>query len=270
LPHGVLILFGPSGAGKSLTLQALAGLLRPATGWLQLNGEVLYDSSRGINIPAHRRGIGYVPQHHALFPFRDSFDNVLFGLPRRERRRDNPRVLALMDELDIGHLAASRPDMLSGGERQRVALARALAVRPRLLLLDEPFASIDQEGRAALQALLRQVLTRHAIPAVFVTHSVEEALALGDTLVRFERGRTVESGRPAVLLQRTRRVTVSGPIGPEETLDDGLAQVTLASATVIAPREVLRPDADGVLRLDLQARDQSPVEPKTRPPQDDG
>lgn len=256
LAHGVLILFGPSGAGKSLTLQALAGLLRPQEGWLRLNGDVLYDSARGVNVPAHRRGVGYVPQHHALFPFRDSLDNVLFGLPRRERRRDNPRVLALMDELGISHLHGSHPVRLSGGERQRVALARALAVQPRLLLLDEPFASIDHDGRTALQALLREVLTRHGIPAVFVTHSTEEALALGDTLVRFERGRTTEAGPPAALLHRSHRVMVTGRIGPEEALDDGRAQVTLQSATVAGPRELLRPDADGLLRLDLRVRDQ--------------
>jgi molybdate transport system ATP-binding protein len=253
----VLILFGPSGAGKSLTLQALAGLVRPHAGWLHLADDVLYDSSRGVNVPAHRRGVGYVPQHHALFPFRDALDNVLFGLPRRERRRDNPRVRALMEELGIAHLQASHPARLSGGERQRVALARALAVQPRLLLLDEPFASIDHDGRTALQTLLRQVLERHGIPAVFVTHSAEEALALGDTLVRFERGRTIEAGLPADLLHRSHRVSLTGRIGAPEPLADGRTQVALDAATVAGPGDLLRPDADGLLRLDLRVRDQA-------------
>jgi molybdate transport system ATP-binding protein len=258
LERGVLILFGPSGAGKSLTLQALAGLVTPRTGWLRLGGEVLYDSTRGINVPAHRRGVGYVPQHHALFPFRDILDNVLFGLPRRERRRDNARVRALMVELGINHLATARPAGLSGGERQRVALARALAVQPRLLLLDEPFASIDHDGRTGLRSLLREVLTRHSTPAVFVTHSAEEALVLGDTLVRFERGRTAETGAPAALLRQSHHVMLTGhAFGPEEPLADGRAQLTLNTATVAAPRELLRPDTDGVLRLDLRVRDRA-------------
>lgn len=258
LAAGVLILFGPSGAGKSLTLQALAGLLRPSAGWLRVNGEVLYDSARGVDVPAHRRRVGFVPQRDALFPFRDSLDNVLFGLPRRERRRDNPRVLALMREIGISQLQHLPPDRLSGGERQRVALARALAVQPRLLLLDEPFASIDHAGRTSLQVLLREVLSRHQIPAVFVTHSAEEALALGDTLVRFERGRTIEAGAPSALLRQARQVLLTGRIGPPETLADGRAQASLQTATVTAPRELLEPDADGVLRLDLRTSSPPP------------
>lgn len=264
LERGVLILFGPSGAGKSLTLQALAGLLTPRRGWLRVNGDVLYDSERGINVPAHRRGVGYVPQHHALFPFRDILDNVLFGLPRAQRRRDNPQILTLMEELGIATLATARPSALSGGERQKVALARALAVQPRLLLLDEPFASIDQEGRTGLQQLLRTVLDHHGIPAVFVTHSSDEALALGDTLVRFERGRTTIAGPPAAVLRETQRFHLSGrQSGALQSLEDGRTRVALSEVTVAAPAELLHPDRDGIVRIDVQVRTKNASPPSS-------
>ncbi len=186
----LLVLFGPSGAGKSLTLKAIAGLLQPTTGRISVGDEVLFDADAGIDVPAHQRRVGYVPQHNALFPFKDVLGNVTFGLARSDRRADHPRVRTLMHELGISHLSAQRPESLSGGERQRVALARALAVQPRLLLLDEPFASLDRAGRRQLGAVLRDVLDHHAIPGVLVTHDPEEAKALGDDVLLFERGRS--------------------------------------------------------------------------------
>src|SRR5262249_8351464 len=157
------VLFGPSGVGKTLALQALAGLLPGVRGHVRVAGEVLLDTSRRVDVPAHARRIGYVPQQHALVPFLDVAGNVAFGLPPPERR--GPRVTALLDELGLRALASARPGSLSGGERQRVALGRALAVEPRLLLLDEPFASIDEEGRAVLYKLVRTVIDRRRMPA---------------------------------------------------------------------------------------------------------
>jgi molybdate transport system ATP-binding protein len=197
LERGILVLFGPSAAGKTLVLQALAGLLPVREGFVRVGGEALFESAGGVDVPAHRRRIGYVPQHHALFPFCDAAANVGFGLPFRERRRGSPRVRALLEEVGIAHLAAARPASLSGGERQRVALARALAVAPRLLLLDEPFASIDRAGRAALWRTLRDALERHAIPAVLVTHDASEARRVGQVAVRLEQGRSVAHGAAA-------------------------------------------------------------------------
>jgi molybdate transport system ATP-binding protein len=200
LEQGVLVLFGPSGSGKSLTIRALAGLIRPDRGSIEVRGRTVFDAAGRVHVPAYKRQVGYVPQAPSLFPFRNVIQNVLFGLPRRERRADHPGVARLMEELEIAHLAQSPPHDLSGGERQRVALARALAVEPRLLLLDEPFAAVDVDGRRVLRATLRATLERHGLPAVFVTHDPEEARSLADTVVRFESGRTLPAGTPAACL----------------------------------------------------------------------
>lgn len=199
LDRGVLAVFGPSGSGKSLTLQVIAGLLRPQSGRIRVGGEPLSDSEAKLHLPPHRRRVGYVPQHHALFPFCSVWRNVAFGLPRGERRPDHPVVAGLLHELGLEHLTHAMPERLSGGERQRVALARALAVRPRLLLLDEPFNSIDLAGRRELWGVLRATLARHQTPAVFVTHDPVEAAALAERVVLFERGRSTRSGGPELL-----------------------------------------------------------------------
>jgi molybdate transport system ATP-binding protein len=201
LDEGILIMFGPSGVGKTLTLEALAGLRTVSSGSVRVGDQTLLDTERGVSVPPYERGVGYVPQSQALFPFLDVLGNVGFGLPRDERRGD--RAKELLAELGIGHLSGARPASLSGGEKQRVALARALAVRPRLLLLDEPFASIDEDGRKELEKLLRDTIDRHGVPTVLVTHDKREAVAMGNRVVRFVRGRTAESGDPRELLGPT-------------------------------------------------------------------
>jgi ABC-type sulfate/molybdate transport systems ATPase subunit len=214
-----------------------------------VGGDVLLDSTLGVDVPAERRRLGYVPQDHALFPFLDVAGNVAFGLPWRERRR--ARVDALLDELGLAALASARPDALSGGERQRVALGRALAPGPRVLLLDEPFASIDEAGRASLQKLVRALIEARRIPAVLVTHHPGEAVALGDRLVHVERGRTLASGDPRALLA-PRSLTLTGTLaGPVEPLGDGRARAHLDRAVVEGPADRLEGEAGAPLRLDL-------------------
>jgi len=255
LERGVLVLFGPSGSGKSLTVQALAGLVRPTRGFVRVGGETVFDAANDVFQPPHRRRIGYVPQHHSLFPFLDVEQNVAFGLPRAERKPGNPAVLALLEELGIAHLRNSRPARLSGGERQRVALARALAVKPRLLLLDEPFASIDELGKTELRRAVRDALERHGTPAVLVTHDPQDAMDLGDLVVRFERGRTVETGTPEAIMHRGQPVRVVGASAGKIVLkEDGRAVIRLESVEVEAPAGLLQIDDSGRLCLDLQAR----------------
>jgi molybdate transport system ATP-binding protein len=196
LESGVLVLFGASGTGKTLTLEALAGLVKPTVGRIRVGDATLFDAALGVWVPPHRRGVGYVPQRQSLFPFLDVLDNVDFGLPRAKRGRGSASSMALLEELGIAHRAHSMPDGLSGGERQRVALARALNVQPGLVLLDEPFASIDRGGRAALCVTLRDVLARRGTPAVLVTHDPLEAIEMGDRLVHLEEGRSTSFAAP--------------------------------------------------------------------------
>ena len=240
LDQGVLVLFGPSGSGKSLTLQALAGILRPREGFIRVRGRTVFDSTQGVHVAAHRRKIGYVPQQSSLFPFRNVSDNIAFGLPRRERRRHSPAVKELLRELRIEHLADARPSDLSGGERQRVALARALVVRPELILLDEPFAFIDLQGRRALREVLDAALKRHAIPAVFVTHDPVEAQSLGTKVIRFERGRTAGTQPMGQLLERSIVQITGRPAESVEISKDGRHRVRMDDVTMDVPPELVR------------------------------
>jgi len=253
LERGVLVLFGPSGAGKSLTLRALAGLVRPERGFVRVAGETLFDAERGADVPTHRRGIGWVPQRDSLFPFRSTAENVAFGLPRARRRVLDAELRTLLDELGIAGLAEARPASLSGGERQRVALARALAARPRLLLLDEPFASIDRPGRAELWRLLRATLDRHAAPAVFVTHDADEALALADRVVRYERGRSGKDGAPREILADAYPLSLDGAV-----VEAGGAGLALRGARLAGPAGALPIAERGRVRVALRTPPERP------------
>ena len=175
-PAEFLVLLGPNGSGKTTLLRCLAGLEIPTAGRIRLAGVDVTE------VPAHRRGIGLMFQEPALFPHRTVYENIAYGplLQRRSRREVDAEVAELIDLLRLSGFESRSPDQLSGGERQRVALARTLAARPRLVLLDEPFASIDVEIRADLHADFRRVLRARATAAIHVTHDREEGLFLGD------------------------------------------------------------------------------------------
>ena len=169
---GVAVLFGPSGAGKSLTLQCLAGLMRPDEGRISVDGQVLFDSVSGVNLPPQRRRVGYVFQGFALFPHLTVAGNVAFGLRDRPRAERDARAAEVLARLGLEPLAQRYPGELSGGQRQRVALGRALAPDPALLLLDEPLSSLDLPLRRALRDELRAVLAQWGKAAVVVTHDI--------------------------------------------------------------------------------------------------
>jgi molybdate transport system ATP-binding protein len=189
-------LYGPSGAGKTLTLQAIAGLLRPDAGHVRLDGRTLYDAAAGIDVPAPERRMGYLFQNYALFPHLSVRENVAFGLKAWNRRalsrKDAARVQALLESFDLQSMADSRPDTLSGGQQQRVALARALACEPQVLLLDEPFASLNPMLRHNLRAELAQVRRQWGIPALMITHDLDDVLALADVTFVYAEGQVVQ------------------------------------------------------------------------------
>ena len=200
-PAGITILFGASGSGKTSTIKTIAGILRPDSGLITLNGDTLFDSERRIDRPIRERGVGLVFQNLALFPHMTALGNVEFAASRqlaREARRR--RALELMERLRIAHTAPRRPRDISGGEAQRVALARALASQPRLLLLDEPLSAIDEATKHEIISDLKMINRDLRLPVVYVTHSRDEAVSLGDYLVAYDCGRVAATGEPLEIL----------------------------------------------------------------------
>ena len=192
----IAVLFGPSGCGKTTLLRMIAGLEAPDGGSIHLDGAAWFQGRS--HLPAHRRRVGYVFQEGALFPHLDVAANVAFGLERKEA--PSTRVAELIRRVGLAGLEHRRPGELSGGQRQRVALARALAPKPRLLLLDEPFASLDRPSAEQLRQELRAMLKAEGIPALLVTHDRSDALSLGDHMLRMDAGRIVQEGRPEDVL----------------------------------------------------------------------
>ncbi len=195
---GGLVLAGPNGAGKTTVLHLLLGLLHPRAGRIVLEGRVLFDAAARVDVPVEERGLGYVPQHYALFPHLTVAQNVAFGAGRGKAGAAQA-VAAAMETFALGALASRRTDGLSGGERQRVALARALASQPRALLLDEPLAALDVAARAEVRRTLAEHLARLKLPALVVTHDPEDAAALGQRVAVLEGGKLTQYGTVAAL-----------------------------------------------------------------------
>jgi sulfate transport system ATP-binding protein len=211
VPGGSLVaLLGPSGSGKSTLLRVIAGLERPDT------GTVLLDGADVTGIPTQRRGVGFVFQHYAAFKHMSVRENVAFGLKlRRMAKRDvRARVDELLELVQLGGLAERYPAQLSGGQRQRMVLARALAVRPKVLLLDEPFGALDARVRAELRAWLRRLHDEVHVTSVFVTHDQEEAMELADRIVLMNHGRIEQVGDPRDLYERPANDFVMRFVGP--------------------------------------------------------
>nr|WP_241844288.1 ABC transporter ATP-binding protein [Kitasatospora sp. CB01950] len=214
-PGEVLALLGPNGAGKSTALRALAGLLPLTSGRLALDGSEWDSPSAGVFVPAEQRPIGVVFQDYLLFPHLSALDNVAFGLRCKGLRRAAARAEALpwLERMGLAEHAGQRPAKLSGGQAQRVALARALAVRPRLLLLDEPLAALDARTRLDIRAELRRHLAEFEAVAVLVTHDPLDAMVLADRLVVIEAGQVVQTGRPAEVARRPRTDYIARLVG---------------------------------------------------------
>ncbi len=194
------VLFGPSGAGKSTLLRLIAGLMRPSSGRVSLGGDILFDSSSGIDAPLRHRRVGMIFQDDLLFPHLNVAANIAFGLNREPRGRRESRLVEVAALCGIETLLDRRPETLSGGERQRVGLARALAPKPRLLLCDEPVSALDLPNRHTILDRLRRIQAVEGVPVLYVTHSPAEAIALGTRLFLMEAGRLVARGSPLDVL----------------------------------------------------------------------
>ncbi|MFO7624008.1 MAG: ABC transporter ATP-binding protein [Anaerolineales bacterium] len=190
----ILALVGPSGCGKTTTLRLIAGFEQPDAGSVILGDRTV--AGNGRFVPPEQRGVGMVFQEHALFPHLNVFENVAFGLSKRPKKMGEESANAMLKLLGLVHLEKRYPHEISGGERQRVALARALAPQPIVLLLDEPFSSLDADLRIQIRAEVREILKSIQATAIFVTHDQEEALVMGDRLAVFNQGSIEQIGTP--------------------------------------------------------------------------
>ncbi|MGE0227343.1 MAG: sulfate/molybdate ABC transporter ATP-binding protein [Dehalococcoidia bacterium] len=187
-----VVLFGHSGSGKSVSLAAVAGLLRPDAGRIEIGGRVVFDSATGVNLPPQRRNVGYVVQQLALFPHLTAAENVAYSLTRASAADRRARVAELFALLSLEGLENRLPRQLSGGQQQRVALARALARPVDALLLDEPFSALDDALRSDLRAELLRLRSELEVPVVFVTHDLREAHLLADRIAVIDDGRVLQ------------------------------------------------------------------------------
>jgi molybdate transport system ATP-binding protein len=210
---GVTVLFGPSGSGKTLTLDAIAGFIRPDQGRILLDDKILFDAEAGVNLPPRARKCGYVFQSYALFPNMSLRENLTFAtksIPHLERHR---KVNEMLERFQLTEVAGRGPHELSGGQKQRGSIARALIGAPRLLLLDEPATGLDAPLRNELYEIINQVREQYKTPVVLVTHDLEECFAVGDQMLIFRDGRIVQAGTPPQILDRPEGVEVARTLG---------------------------------------------------------
>lgn len=215
---GVTVLFGPSGAGKTVTLECLAGFLKPDSGRILLNDQILFDGDASFNLPPRQRNCGYVFQDHALFPHMTLWDNLAFGAERHPRLERHRRVSEMLEQFRLTPFAQKFPNELSGGQQQRCSIARALIAEPHMLLLDEPARGLDSVLRNELYSLARQVRAEYRIPIVLVTHDLEECFALGDWLIVLEGGKILQTGTPRAVYDRPKTPEIARLLGIENLL----------------------------------------------------
>lgn len=249
VPRGRFVaLLGPSGCGKTTTLRLIAGFERPDSGTIRIGEEVVVGP--GVFVPPERRRVGMVFQEGALFPHMDVAANIAYGVNRTPDR--DRRVAELLELVGLGGLGDRMPHQLSGGQQQRIALARALAPRPKVVLLDEPFASLDPSLRARLRAEVRSILRQASATAIFVTHDQDEALSMADEVAVMSQGQVIQRATPQRLYGKPSSPTVASFLGAANFLvgdsHEGVVQTELgplvATETINGTVDVLiRPEA---------------------------
>ena len=259
VPEGVTAISGPSGAGKSTLVRAIAGVLRPDTGRVVLGEETLFDAVQNIWVPPHKRRIGFVFQDARLFPHLDVRRNLTYG--QRFSGRAKP-VEPIAELLGIPHLLNRKPLTLSGGETQRVALGRALLSDPRLLIMDEPLAALDDARKAEILPYLERLRAAGGPPILYVSHAMEEIARLADHLILLRDGAVSRQGAVQDVLSDPEAVRDLGPRAAGAILiatlskveaGDGLSELTTSAGKLYLPQ---RPEAEGTaLRVRINASD---------------
>lgn len=271
-PAGVTALFGRSGAGKTTVINAVAGLLAPSEGRIAIGDDVLLDTATRRNVPIHRRRVGYVFQDARLFPHLTVRQNLMFG---GWFARAQPRAAELdrvVDLLGIAALLQRRPGNLSGGEKQRVAIGRALLSAPRLLLMDEPLAALDEQRKGEILPYLERLRDEVKIPIVYVSHAVPEVARLATTIVALDAGRVVRQGTAAEVLsdpgafplmgrQEAGSILQASIVGHDA--EDGLTELSFSGGRLITPLVDAQPGTR--LRVRIRARD---IVLALKPPED--
>ncbi len=256
----VTALFGPSGAGKSTIVAALAGLLKPAEGYIRLNGRALLDTAAGVFVRPEARRVGVVFQDTRLFPHMSVMANLRFGWRRAPIKADEERVDHIIALLGLGHLLARKPGKLSGGEKGRVALGRALLSSPELLLLDEPLAALDAARKAEILPYLERLRDEARMPMLYVSHSLDEVTRLADRVILLKQGQVAAQGTVFDLLGDLEFSAATGapPYGAvfdvtvAET-DHGLTRLAFAGGTLVVGK--LTREKGARLRVRVRAED---------------
>ena len=235
----ILALLGPSGCGKTTTLRLIAGFEKPDAGQVEIRGRIVVGP--GQFVPPEQRGIGMVFQDYAIFPHLTIFQNVAYGLKRQTASQVRENVMMMLKLVGMEHFEKRYPHELSGGERQRVALARALAPRPILLLMDEPFNSLDANLRIQMREQVRAILKTMQATAIFVTHDQEEALYVGDRLAVFRKGRLEQTGAPEEIFRAPATRFVAEFMGNTDFLEGEVTADGIWTELGLVPQKVAVP-----------------------------
>lgn len=248
-PGGITALLGPSGSGKTTVVNAVAGLLRPESGQIAIDGDTLFSSKTGINLPVHKRRLGYVFQDGRLFPHLSVQQNLTYGQKFAIRRGHGPTLDDVAQMLDIKPLLDRRPADLSGGEKQRVAIGRALLSCPRMLLMDEPLAALDTARKEEILPYLERLRDQVGLPILYVSHSVAEIARLATWVVVMDKGQVAMSGPTETVLSDPAMVhqiglREAGAVLPATVLqqhDDGLTELQVSGGRLFLPAMELAP-----------------------------